>query len=151
MLFYILIYTIQALFKQQLVNFEFSKIFQAPVKRSPSIGTGTRPGGWETLVYVDSQIKKYHQTFPRAAKCMINQENKVANGRRGSIDFKSSFLGRSKRVKNINVNYFKCLHMHVITYCVRWPINKNTSQYCFWVVLDRKIALLIFLDVQYKV
>jgi len=32
--------------------FQFSKLYKIPVKRSQSHGTGTRPGGWESLPYV---------------------------------------------------------------------------------------------------
>jgi len=33
-----------------LVNFKVSKMVQVPARRPPSSGTGTRPGGLETLI-----------------------------------------------------------------------------------------------------
>jgi len=34
-----------------LAKFDISKLFQVPVRKASSHGTGTRPGGWETLLY----------------------------------------------------------------------------------------------------
>jgi hypothetical protein len=44
-----LITIISNLFMSNLVNFKDSKTFQVPVRKHSSPGTGTRPGGWESL------------------------------------------------------------------------------------------------------
>ncbi len=47
---YWLITIISNLFMSNLVNFKDSKTFQVPVRKHSGPGTGTRPGGWESLL-----------------------------------------------------------------------------------------------------
>jgi len=50
--FYWLNLTIQVIFQGEISKYKYLIfiIFQVPVRRPPSPGTGTRPGGWETLL-----------------------------------------------------------------------------------------------------
>ncbi len=40
---------VDILLMPNLVNYKVSKIVQVPARRPPSPGTGTHPGGWDTL------------------------------------------------------------------------------------------------------